>query len=343
MVLLIGKDIKENTNQGIGVYGWNLYCGLKKINYDVKLLSKVSKKGILNNICIDQFKLLTPIFEKEKLLHILAPEYGSLLNLFHKKTIVTIHDMIPYIIPERSKHYNLYYKYCCKLAKHANHIITVSEASKKDIIKYLKISPNKISVIYHGVDHNRFYPLKNKPHNAFKIGYIGGLGKRKNISLLIQAFAELIKDKKYFNIKLIIGGSGPQKQELEKLITNLKIKNKVELKGFIQENKKNEFLSSLDLFVFPSLYEGFGLPILEAMACQVPVLASNISSMPEILDNNGFLFENNNLDSLINKLKYIINNKNKLKIIAKKGYKRSLDFTWEASIKEHIKLYEKFL
>jgi glycosyltransferase involved in cell wall biosynthesis len=343
MVLLVGKDIKENTNQGIGVYGWNLYLGLKKIKYYVSLFSLDSKKSALNNIYLDQFKLSKLFFRKEKLLHFLAPEYGSLINLTNKKTIVTIHDMIPYIIPERTKAFNLYYKYCCNLAKHADHIITVSEASKKDIIKYLKINSSKITVIHHGVDHKMFYPLKKTKSKYFTIGYLGGLGKRKNVLLLIKAFAKLIKDNKYSNVKLKIGGSGPQKQELEILINKLDIKNNVELEGFIPDNKKNEFYNSLDLFVFPSLYEGFGLPVLEAMSCKVPVLTSNVSSMPELLDGTGYLFENNNLESLINKLQLIINNKRDLNNIANNGYLRSLNFTWEKSIKEHKKIYEKVI
>ena len=217
-----------------------------------------------------------------------------------------------------------------KIAKKANHFIAVSKASKRDLIKILDIPEERISVIYEGVNHEKFYPL-NK-HEKFVVGYVGGLGKRKNIEVLLEAARKLE------NIIFKIAGKGPEKERLESIAKKLKLKN-VEFVGFIPEDKLNEFYNSLELFVFPSLYEGFGLSVLEAMACGCLIISSNRGSLPEIVGKAGILI-NPNTNEIVIAIEKIRRDKKLQEYMRKEGIKQAKKFCWRKCAEETLKLYK---
>jgi len=305
---LIGKSFDINSGQGVYRYSGEILEELKKTDN----LVKINKNGDIN--------------------HVQQPEL-IWKALFKKNVITTIHDIMPLFISERKKVFNIFFKnsILVTLLK-SKKIIAVSENTKKDILKYFKINPKKVIVVHEGVS-KEFYPMKNKENKEIKIGYIGGLGKRKNVEFILK-LAEKIP-----NVKFIIGGRGPDKERLERISIKLMLKN-VEFSGFIPDSKMNEFYNSLDFFIFPSFYEGFGLPVVEAMACGVPCIVSDRGSLPEVIGNAGLIIDIDDLSDSCERIKKLIKNKEMIKILSNKSIKRAKYFDWEECAKKTIESYK---
>ena len=198
-----------------------------------------------------------------------------------------IHDLIPYFLPEmvRSSFLKRFVNEMPLIVERADRIITVSQASKNDIIKIFNVNAQKITVIpsapasiYHKlppeVIHQKLvsqYGIK-KPY----ILYIGGLNPRKNINELIYAFSKVYRDLPRSHQLLIFGPSGQHSERLQWLVKALGLESEVIFPGFVSSGDLPLFYNGADLFVYPSLYEGFGLPPIEAMACGTPVITSNV-------------------------------------------------------------------
>ena len=213
--------------------------------------------------------------------------------------IISIMDLAFLKFPEQFRKKDLYTlsswtRHSVKMAKK---ILTISESTKKDIIRHYQIEPQKISVTYPGYNKKIFREIQDfstikKTLNKFGLNtqfiiFVGTLQPRKNIERLIEAFAEVINSQNHNLTLVIVGKKGwfyePALQKPEEL----KIKEKVLFLDFISGQELSHLLNSALCFILPSLYEGFGLPVLEAMACGTPVVLSNTSSLPEIASNLG--------------------------------------------------------
>lgn len=309
---LIGTNF--NLDSGQGVY-----------KYSGEILKRLTKT-----------KNLIVINESGKINHVQQPEL-IWHALFKKNVVTTFHDVIPLLINERKKLFNLFFRISVFLAViKSKKIITVSECTKNDLIKFYPRAEKKIEVIYEGVSAE-FFPITGKKSEFFPvIGYVGGLGKRKNIEFILKVAKIMPK------IKFKIGGTGPHKEKLLELSKKLNLKN-VEFVGFIPEKEINKFYNSLNLFIFPSLYEGFGLPVVEAMACGTPCVISNQGSLPEIIGNAGIILDLKNLEMSRERILNLIKNKNKLKELSKKSIKRAKYFDWDKCVKKTLGVYEKCL
>lgn len=295
--------------------------------------------GFLKNVISEQLVLPSKtIFKTADVFHAASPEDGCLIPLIKKPSVVTFHDILPLTTNERHSIFNFYFKYCCNLAKRADAIIAVSEYTKKELVRVLNISPDKIHVVPNGVNLKRFKPLKRK-NTGRRIGYVGGLGKRKNVKTLIRSFALVLEE--IPDAELVIGGTGPQKENLKILTKQLGITSRTKFVGFIPNNKMNEFYNSLDIFVFPSLGEGFGMPVLEAMAAGVPVITSNVSSLPEICDSAAILVPPRKSMTLAQKISLLIKNKKMRERMKRKGIENSKRFSWEKAAKKTIRVYRR--
>jgi len=266
-------------------------------------------------------------------------------------TIVTIHGLEYEFCPEAYSFLERIYMSCsiknsCKWAKK---IIAVSENTKKDLMKLYNVAEEKIKVIYEGynADANFQFPISNLQSNPnfqnsnleinskFKIQnskfllFIGRLEERKNVVNIIDAF-EILKEQYKIPHKLILAGnSGFGYNKIKDRITNSNCcKDVVEL-GYISEEEKWELLKNADVFVFPSFYEGFGLPILEAQNSNVPVVSSNISSIPEVADGSALLVDPNNAEEIADAIYKLISDENFRNEIIKKGQVNVQRFSWE--------------
>ncbi|MFT8350856.1 glycosyltransferase family 4 protein [Clostridium saccharoperbutylacetonicum] len=270
-------------------------------------------------------------------------------------TVVTIHDLIPYIMPETvGKGYlERFLRDMPDIISNSCGILTVSEYSKKDILKFFSFYPEDKIFVTPLAANTNFKPLNKNNcklyvEKTYKIKdpyilYIGGFSQRKNVLGLIKAFHKVYKDlnKPY---KLLLGGS--IKDEGEKLFTFVKennLEDKIIFCGYLEDEFLPVLYSGCDAFVYPSFYEGFGLPPLEAMSCKAPVITSCLTSIPEVTGDNAILINPNNISELEAALIKLLNDENLKSILRQKGYLRSLEFNWRKTAKNTLEAYEKLV
>ena len=268
------------------------------------------------------------------------------------KKVVTIHDMTLHAYPETVKKKTLWFlrQTLKQSIKRADHIITDSEFSKKEILKYYDVSDSKISVVYCGGDFERFQPLKNYefldstkkkyhiPGEYFL--YLGTLEPRKNLVRLIQAYAQLLKEKQDVPYLVLAGGKGWMYEEIFHTVTELGLEEKIIFTGYVNDDDVPVLMSSAFAFCFPSLYEGFGMPVLEAMACGTPVLTSANSPMEEFAGDTVVLVDALKIDSIKNGLLQLIISKEFRESISQRGLLKAKEYTWEKAGKQLMQVYQ---
>ena len=264
----------------------------------------------------------------------------NILNYKNKKKVITVYDLIHEKFYKLYKNKNLDLKE--KIIKNSDAIICISENTKKDLLKYYKIDERKTFVSYLGYDHilNNFpfqnFDLLKIPSNF--ILFVGSRLKYKNFELFLKSYCNSKNVKKDFDI-ICFGGGNFSKTETKKF-DELKIRGKI----FYFEGR-DSFLSYLykkaKLFIFPSQYEGFGIPLIEAMSIGCPVLASNIDVFNEICKDGVNYFKNNDSNDLSEKLEYLLYSDNKL--LSKKDIALSIskEYSWKKSSEETYKIYSK--
>ena len=233
--------------------------------------------------------------------------------------------------------------------KNAAKIITVSNSSKKDILENYQVSENKIKVIYNGYNDKLFKKITDKKsinEVLSKYGidrpylfYVGKIEKKKNIPGLIEAFAILKDGDKTVRHKLVlVGDAFFGYDEVHYLIREYNLDNDVIMTGWIEEEDMPYVYSGASAFVFASNYEAFGIALLEAMACGLPITASNISSIPEVLNGAGLLFDPCNTESIVLALRKIISDEDLRKKLSTIGSDRVKFFNWDKCAQETLEL-----
>ena len=264
------------------------------------------------------------------------------------RTVITFHDLIFELFPQfytwRSKlwQWQMSYPY---LARWADNIIAVSKSTKNDLIKIYNVDNNKVRVIYEGVDDEYFQPLNHKEIMQVKkkfsinsnfIYYIGSIEPRKNISAIVRAFACLPSN----DLKLVISGAKSWLTEsMFEEIKTLKLENSIIFTGSVSEQEKIILLNQAQVFLFPTLYEGFGLPVLEAMAAGCPVITSNVSSLPEVVEGAAILVDPNNQAEINRALEDIINNESLAKSLSVKGKLQARKFNWNKAAQQTLNVF----
>ena len=258
----------------------------------------------------------------------------------NKPFVITIHDMTPELFPQYYK--RNYYQIVNKrrLALKARHVIAVSTHTKNDIIKILGISEKKISVIYHGSPQLPYkQPTALIPEKY--ILYVGNRDGYKNFKLFLQSFAQITQ--RFPNLKLVCTGKDFNTDEIQQ-IKDLQIYDKV-IHLFVDDIKLNNLYQHASAFIYPSLYEGFGIPILEAFANNCPVLLNNKSCFPEIAKDAAIFFELDNVhNTFVDKLTEFFNNENIIRnILIEKGHKQLQQFSWMKSAEELTNVYQSII
>ena len=267
------------------------------------------------------------------------------------RCVTTIHDVIPMIFRHhapkslKSKMFWLYSWLMREVGKRADTIITDSQSSANDIIKHLKIaatSQNKIKVIFCGVTEEYKPPATDSHKNSDykKILYVGRSDPYKNLTVLIEAFAKAI-EKLNTATKLIIAGSpDPRYPEGPELAKELNIEDNIKWTGYLSDEELVRTFQTADLLVHPSQYEGFGLPVLEAMACGVPVISSNASSLPEVAGDAAILVKPNDTDAYADNIVKVLNNTELSEQLSQQGIEQAAKFSWDKNARQTISVYE---
>ena len=281
------------------------------------------------------------------------PQNGIGLNeLYTSPIVVTIHDLIPYILPETvgRGYLERFLRDMPLIVRNSKVILTVSEYSKRDIIKFFPFV-NEEKIFVTPLAANKSYKPLNKINcieyikNKYSIDspfilYIGGFSTRKNVKELIIAFNKIQKSLKK-DYKLVLCGSiRDEGVKLQNLCKELLIDDKIIFTGFVPDDELPLFYNAAEVVVYPSLYEGFGLPPLEAMSCATPVITSNLTSIPEVTNDCAILINPFDNDELASSILNLLNSKSLLQEYAEKGYNNSLNFTWQNTAINTLKAYE---
>jgi glycosyltransferase involved in cell wall biosynthesis len=359
---LFVNDFPSNT--GIGNYAFSLFKELQVLtnvemfylnsNNDfkekiegIKIVNPLMRFPVLNKNLNNLFFFPKKIPKNFDLIHVSNQGLSKISEKFHP-SIVSCMDLIPLIL---SKEYNFFWswlqkKLIKKLVK-ANAIITISEHSKKEIIRFLEIEDEKVNVTLLGFNEKIFKPRDKKTARK-KLGLnfeekivlnVGSEEPRKNIEFLLKVFNRLVKENKNFRLVRI----GRQEKTSKKIIKKFGIEKNVSYFYPVSIEKLGLFYNAADLFFFPSKYEGFGLPVLEAMASGCPVIASNKTSIPEVGGNAikyFTVFDEEQVKELIQKT---LENRLLTTKLSRKGIERAKKFSWKKCAIETLKVYEKVL
>lgn len=364
MRIAIDISHSQKIQTGIGTYAENIISNLKKLDNEnqyfyFKAPSLSQKKSFITrfiNAFLDMSwrQIILPLkllFQKIDIYY--SPAYYSPL-FSPAKVVVVIHDLIFLKFKEE---YHPFWYYYLKLStsislKRANIIITPSQYTKNDVLEnYKNINKDKIKVIYEAPDkdfrvvedRNKIDDFKSKYNlkNKFLL-YVGGLTKHKNIEGLLKIFAEFKKSQNNFNNKkynLVVVGPKNIPSGITNLIDNLNLKEDIIFTDFIPKDDLVLFYNTAELLLFPSLYEGFGLPPLEAMACGCPVISSNLSSLPEIIQEAGILINPENTEGFVANINKIITDENYKNLLVQKGFKNIKNFSWQKASLETLNIF----
>ncbi len=361
----------DNSPTGLGVYSFNVINNLSTLclgdHYNQITVFTPTSSFLNNNLKIKKISNLMLSSKYGKLAAITrflwntflyplqAKNYDYLISttthgsFFLKNQILTIHDLLSLKFDNISAHQRFYYKYFLPfLVSRAKLIVTISETTKKDIIHFLKCPEDKIHVIYNGYDQTRYFPLDHNPQLILKeygvSNYwlaVGPTYAHKNLEKLIEVYNKLSDTEKAQKPLVIAGGKDPYLTRLIRLVEKLKLTKHVYFLGYVPENLMPSLYREAFALIFPSLYEGFGLPPLEAMACGCPVITSLVSSMPEVCGDAALYINPSDENSILEAIRQLLNESDLYDGLKKKGLARAAKFSWNKNAQALKELLEK--
>lgn len=366
-VSIDGRAAKWYRGTGIGTYTYQLINNINQIDFlndyllflpensklEENLRANFKVNNIPNNFCENFWEeVKVPNILTDECIDIYhVPQNGvGLCSKITCPSTITLHDIIPLRMPETvsDRYLRIFNEEMPDIISSTSGIITVSEFSKEDIAKEFNYPKDKIFVT-HLAAEDIYRPL-NKT-NAKKyikstygieddfILYVGGFSPRKNILGLIEAFS-LLNNKYSKPLKLvIIGKHGLSYEKYKKRVEELNINSYVMFPGFIPLEDMPVFYNASSVFVYPSFYEGFGLPPLEAMACGTPVIASSLTSIPEVVSDAALLVDPLNVESLKSKIELLLQDKNLSSSLINRGLVHSSKFSWKKTAYDTIDAY----
>lgn len=364
-----GRAAKWYRGTGIGTYTYQLISNINKIdkvNDYLLFLPKNSDLSLNSNFKVNQTEessnnnfwdeVNAPnILNSTKIDLYHVPQNGvGLSESINCLKTITLHDIIPLRMPETvsDRYLNIFHNQLPKIIDNCDGIITVSEFSKYDIAKEFNFPKDRIFVTHLGAED--IYKPLDKPScksylkNTYGIDkdfilYVGGYSPRKNIIGLLEAFSLLnnsLKEKLYV---VITGKKGISYSIYKKRAEDLGIDKSVIFTDFIPLEHLPVFYNGCECLVYPSFYEGFGLPPLEAMACGTPVITSNVTSIPEICSDAAITIDPHDIDILASSINELINNTNLKNTLINKGFIKASTFSWEYTAKDTLLAYSNII
>ena len=367
-VMRVAIDARKLHDFGIGTYTRNLLRHLARIDRDTEyvLLCHQPDLGIGAQLGTNFRTVLEPspnysIREQIHLPWLLHRERPDVFHAPHYvmppavscRSLVTIHDCIhlafPQYLPSRAAY--VYARASMWSAAHrSRRILTVSEASKRDIIRFLNVPPEKIVVVYNAIDERfRVTPSEEaiaRVRERYQLDhrfvlYVGNIKPHKNLVRLIEAFDRLRKCGFDELTLLIIGDEISKLPSLRRAVHSHKLHKHVRFLGHLPDDTLAILYRLAAVFVFPSLSEGFGLPPIEAMACGAPVVTSNVSSLPEVTGGAAVLVDPYDIESIADGIARVLSDPVLREELRVKGIARALEFSWERSVSRTREIYQE--
>ena len=372
MRIAIDATLVRKENTGTGFYIINLINGLLKLNDDNNqyyifidedlaaqyfdfnrnknfyILDKKFKNRIQRVLW--QFFFLSFELRKKNIKVLHSPNYITPLIKLGFKIIVTVHDLTFFIFPEKFTIIKrLFFKFFVPwFIKKADKIIAVSNNTKKDILRYFKIREEKIAVTFESIPE--YYRRDILPGNEMleKYGisrkyflFVGMIEPRKNILTILKAYKKIENDLEADLV--IVGKKGWYFKEIEEYFESLKkegLKNNIIFTGYVSEPELKYFYKNALIFIYPSIYEGFGLPPLQSMACGVPVITSNTSSLPEVVGDAAIKVDPSDIDGLAETIKKLYFDPSKRNEMVEKGILQAKKFSLEKFALKTLEAYK---
>ena len=328
-----------NTARLDGTKSADRFLNISKVSFPFVTLARLSL--LLRN------KLQGATTKVEEADVFFGTNYRGLFGPF--KTVITVHDMAHEYFPDaiEGKTLNYLRSELPAVAQKAHCIIAVSNATRNDIIKFLHVPAEKVRVVYLGVDE-AFHPISN--HSLLKttrrrynlpesfILCVGTIQPRKNLMGLLQAYARLCQDENFHHDIVLAGGVGWNNVGLKEHIDSLGISSRVHFTGYLPDADLPLIYNLCDIFVFPSIYEGFGLPVLEAMASGVPVMTSKTSSLPEVAGDAALLVDPASIEEMAAGMMRLLTDQDLRTRCRERGIARAKLFTWERCTRETMQV-----
>jgi glycosyltransferase involved in cell wall biosynthesis len=267
------------------------------------------------------------------------------------RTVVTVYDLSFLRYPDVYRWANRTYlgAFTPPSLRRADRVITISEDARRDVIELCGVAPEKVTAILLAADE-RFRPAAPDAMAAFKqlkqlperfVLYQGTLQPRKNLETLVRAYAQLRSQGSDDHILVIAGGRGWSYDSIFELTRQLGLEDCVRFPGFVPDDELALWYSSATVFAFPSRFEGFGLPLLEAMACGTPVVSSSASSLPEVVGDAGLLVDPSDVDGLAVALRDLMDDEPRRNALSVAGLARAATFSWQRMASETVQVYRE--
>ena len=368
----IGIDARKLKDFGIGSYIRNLLDAVAKRpesqRYRFRVYARLADSEWMPSLP-ENFEVVgedTPGYSVAELTRFAIRLFRDRLDLFHathyvlpplrSRAVVTIHDIIhllyPQFLPNRVA--LVYARVMIRRAlARADRIITVSYNSKRDLVDYFGISPSRVDVIYNGVS-SRFrpdVPMEERGRVARKYGlrtpyllFLGGEKPHKNVQNVVRAFAEARRARPDLPHLLALAGPMPKNSaRIDALISALDVGKAIARPGLIDEDDLPGLFAGADVLLYPTLYEGFGLPVVEAMACGTPVLTSSTSALQEIAGGYAYLVDPLDVDAIARGIVALATDPKVRNDFVELGKKRALDFSWDKAAERTLEVYGEAL
>lgn len=367
MKIAFNAGILDEKPTGVGIYTLNILQALAKMDLEdleIDVYTSTLKgfpeshpfriKDVSPMVQPARYKKLAGIYrflwnqlsisrksKKYDLTYVPTP-HGSLLA---KNQIITIHDLLGLRYPDQHRFQNYYYRIALPgLIKKAVKVVAISEATKKDVMKFYHCPPEKIEVIHNGIDLSLFSPVDAAGEKIFeKYGFqnailsVGAGYPHKNIERLIQAYTALPKKLKAKHPLVVTGAKGSYGEKLKELAKSYPDES-IFFPSFIDFSDMPALYGASSLLVYPSLYEGFGFPPLEAMACGTAVLVSNSSALPEVSGDAAEYLDPESEEDIKKRMQDLLENPARRDELKKKGFERVREFSWENTASRLLKV-----
>jgi glycosyltransferase involved in cell wall biosynthesis len=364
----VAIDARKLHDFGIGTYIRNLLRQLARIDgqTDYVLLSRAQDMDVAAQLGPNFRAVLepSPNYSLREQLHVPWVLRRERPDVFHAphyvlppavtcRSVVTIHDCIHLMFPQYLPN-KMAYAYArasmWAAVKRSDRILTVSEASKRDILHFFNVAPEKIVVVYNAIDdHFWLTPPDDEVARVSEryqldhqfVLYVGNIKPHKNLVRLIESFAELRRTG-FEELKLLIIGDEISKlPSLRRAVHGHKLHKHVRFLGYVSDDTLRVLYRLAALFAFPSLYEGFGLPPLEAMASGTPVVASNQSSLPEVTGDAAVLVDPYDVASIVDGMRRVLSDPTLAADLRRRGPERAREFSWSRSVEQTRTVYEQ--
>ena len=361
MKIVIAAWYLKDFNVGIGRYCRGLITALGQVDkdneYHVLMPAATYRFPEFKNIHYHVIRF--PLF-KRRVWEQVAPQLVGRYDVIHfphdsslawkrGKFVITIHDVKPLLFgtlrPRRGLNNFVERLLIPDRQEQADHVLTVSECSRRDITERLHFPKERVSVVYPGIDRNQFKPDFSMASQSIPRPYIlcvAGSDPTKNVETLLDAFAQLPRELREGH-DLVLVGDLRRRQDVRDRVDRLGIAAQTKFAGMVDDAQLVSLYQHARVFVFPSRYEGFGFPVLEAMACGCPVITSNAASLPEVVGDAALLADPSDSDGFARHLERVLVDEDLRRLLREKGLDRAAQFSWERTAQETLRVYERVI